>query len=174
MWIRALSLLASLFLAAFSGQVTTSQGIEGYWLKVTDDPHKSAIIHIFRNGTVYDGRILKLRYPAFVAGEKSHDGRVVPEQLVGKVKMDVLNPDSELQGRPIEGLQVISGFRAESAYEWGNATIYNPEDGKTYKCKATLSDDGDSLKIRGFIGISLLGRTQTWTRLRTPDAMGWD
>ncbi len=174
MLIRALALLMGLTLSVFSAQVTTSQGIEGYWLKETEDPHKSAVIHIYRNGTVYDGRILKLRYPAFADGEKAHDGRVVPSELVGKVKMDVLNPDRALQQRPIEGLPVISGFRAESAYEWGSATIYNPEDGKTYKCKATLSEDGKSLKVRGFIGISLLGRTQTWTRLRTPDAAGWD
>ena len=46
---------------------------------------------------------------------------------------------------------------------WSGGTIYKPDNGKTYKCKIALNADG-TLSVRGFIGFSLLGVTQTWTR----------
>ena len=48
---------------------------------------------------------------------------------------------------------------------WSGGRIYNPEDGKTYKCKLTLQDDG-TLKVRGYVGMSIFGKTQIWRRLR--------
>lgn len=148
--------------------------IVGYWLKETEDPHKSAVIEIYADGATFDGRIVKLRYPSFVKGEKSSSGQVVPDDRVGKVKTDVLNPDAALRNRPIEGLKLIDGFKPDGANVWSGATIYNPEDGETYTCKATLSKDGRTLKVRGYIGVPMLGRTQTWTRVASPQSLGWE
>jgi uncharacterized protein (DUF2147 family) len=47
---------------------------------------------------------------------------------------------------------------------WSGGTILDPESGKMYKCLLSLEDGGEKLKVRGFIGLSLLGRTQYWLR----------
>ena len=151
-----------------------ADGIAGYWLKETEDPHKSAIIEIYADGASFDGRIVRLRYPSFVKGERSNTGDIVPDTLVGKIKADVLNPDPSLRGRPIQGLKLIDGFQPDGSNVWAGATIYNPEDGKTYTCKATLSKDGRTLKVRGYVGVPMLGRTQTWTRVASPQSLGWE
>jgi uncharacterized protein (DUF2147 family) len=49
--------------------------------------------------------------------------------------------------------------------EWNGGTILDPNNGKTYKCKIEVVDGGARLKVRGFIGLSLLGRTQYWLRV---------
>ena len=156
-----------------SGRVLASPTITGYWLKETEDPLKSAIIEIYPDDGGFDGRVLKLKHPAFVEGETSVTGDVVPEALVGQIKTDVLNPVEVLRKRPIEGMKIIDDFKRDGDRQWKGATIYNPEDGKTYACKAELSRDGQTLEVRGFIGFALLGRSQTWTRLPSPDAVDW-
>ncbi|WP_353189508.1 DUF2147 domain-containing protein [Pandoraea pnomenusa] len=63
------------------------------------------------------------------------------------------------------GMQILSGMRKDGdAYSGGK--ILDPENGKEYSCKMTVTDDGKKLDVRGFIGISLLGRTQTWNRVQ--------
>ena len=85
-----------------SGRVLASPTIAGYWLKETEDPLKSAIIEIYPDDGGFDGRVLKLKHPAFVEGETSVTGDVVPEALVGQIKTDVLNPVEVLRKRPID------------------------------------------------------------------------
>lgn len=72
----------------------------------------------------------------------------------------------ERKGQKIIGMTIArylkSGNKA-SVYE--NGEILDPENGKTYQCKMTLSPDGNLLEVRGFIGISLIGRSQTWKRM---------
>ena len=81
----------------------------------------------------------------------------------GVTKRDVHNPDPSKRSRPIIGLVIMSGFVKKSDMHWENGTIYDPRNGSTYSC--TLDLDGpDRIKVRGFIGISLLGRTEIWTR----------
>lgn len=168
------SRLIALFVLLISPLSWANSGIEGYWLKETEDPHKSAVIQIYAEGQTFNGRIAKLRYPQFVKGEKSHTGEIVPDHLVGKTKVDVLNPNETARTRPIQGLELIAGFKPDGSNAWGGATIYNPEDGKTYICKATLSKDGRTLKVRGYVGVPMLGRTQTWTRVASPQSLGWE
>jgi len=81
----------------------------------------------------------------------------------GMTKRDIHNPDPSKRSRPIIGLVIMSGFVKKSDLHWENGTIYDPRNGSTYSC--TLDLDGpDRIKVRGFIGISLLGRTEIWTR----------
>ncbi len=166
--------LIGLLALMMSPLLWASNGISGYWLKETEDPHKSAVIEIYADGASFDGRIVRLRHPSFVKGEKSSTGDVVPDSMVGQVKADVLNPDPSLRSRPIQGLKLIEGFKPQDSNVWADATIYNPEDGKTYTCKATLSKDGRTLKVRGYVGVPMLGRTQTWTRVASPQSLGWE
>jgi uncharacterized protein (DUF2147 family) len=58
---------------------------------------------------------------------------------------------------------MMSHFTYDGKNHWGGGRIYDPETGKTYRCKLTLDSD-HKLEVRGYIGISLLGRTMVWTR----------
>ncbi|MCY4221775.1 MAG: DUF2147 domain-containing protein [Thiotrichales bacterium] len=82
----------------------------------------------------------------------------------GKPKVDENNPDPALATRPILGMDLIADFSRKSDRRWVNGRIYDPRDGKAYKCKMTLQKDG-TLKVRGYIGVSLLGKTVVWTRV---------
>jgi uncharacterized protein (DUF2147 family) len=65
--------------------------------------------------------------------------------------------------QPITGMQILSGLKLDGD-EWSGGEILDPNNGKVYKAKARLADGGKKLEVRGFIGVSLLGRTQTWLR----------
>ena len=69
----------------------------------------------------------------------------------------------ERKDKQIIGMTIVWGLKKDGN-AWTGGEILDPKDGKTYRCKMTLSEDGQSLNVRGFIGISLLGRTQTWLR----------
>jgi uncharacterized protein (DUF2147 family) len=60
------------------------------------------------------------------------------------------------------GLDILSGFKYGGGNIWQDGKIYDPKNGKTYSCKMTL--EGNELKVRGYVGFSLLGRTTVWTR----------
>ncbi len=79
-------------------------------------------------------------------------------------RQDDLNPDPALRSRSLDGLTIMSGLRYAGDNKWTDGTIYDPNSGKTYKCTLTLIDE-NTLKLRGYIGISLFGRSDTWTRV---------
>ena len=80
----------------------------------------------------------------------------------GAPAVDRNNKDAAQKQRPLCGLMMLGDFRQLEANRWGDGWIYSPENGKTYRANMTL--DGELLKLRGYIGIPLLGETQTWTR----------
>lgn len=61
------------------------------------------------------------------------------------------------------GMTIIDGVKQDGA-NWDDGHILDPENGKIYRCKMHLEDDGKTLIVRGYIGFSLLGRSQTWHR----------
>jgi uncharacterized protein (DUF2147 family) len=132
-------LLACFFMSKADAQVS----IEGFWL----NDSKEAKIEIYKNNQgKYFGKIIWLKEP-------NRDG---------KPKLDINNKNSKLRTRPIMGLNILQGFVQDGdTYEDG--TIYDPKNGKTYDCKIT-PENNNLLSIRGYIGISLLGRTTEWTR----------
>lgn len=81
---------------------------------------------------------------------------------------DVHNPDPSLRTRALCDLQIGSGFRIDDAAHASQGQLYDPRSGNTYRGKMAL--EGGVLKLRGYIGISLLGRTETWRRVKTPAA----
>jgi uncharacterized protein (DUF2147 family) len=95
-------------------------------------------------------------------------------KLYGKVE-ELLNPDpddpdprcvkcdGELKDRPVVGLRILWDLRKDGE-TWSGGKILDPKNGKTYRCNLGLIDDGKKLLVRGFIGIALIGRTQTWLR----------
>ncbi|BCM06325.1 DUF2147 domain-containing protein [Ralstonia nicotianae] len=66
--------------------------------------------------------------------------------------------------QPIVGLTILKDLKKTGDNEWAGGNILAPENGKVYSAKMSLSEDGRKLNVRGFLGISLLGRTQTWVR----------
>ncbi|MGD1026822.1 DUF2147 domain-containing protein [Candidatus Binatus soli] len=90
-----------------------------------------------------------------------------PFNKKGKDKVDSENPDPSLRTRKIAGLALLSGFVQDqgSPYAWTGGKIYNPDDGKTYSCNLTLQDPG-TLRVRGYVGLSFLGKTQIWSRVK--------
>jgi uncharacterized protein (DUF2147 family) len=151
---RTIRCLGALFLAvAFSALAGTEgpDAVLGSW--ITKDGKSR--VEIVKDGDVYEGRIVWLKEPVYPADDN--------KGMAGQTKVDRENPDPVLRTRPIIGLPLIQGFRYDGDEVWADGTIYNPENGKLYKCKLTLQMDG-SLKVRGYIGIPLLGETQIWTR----------
>jgi len=78
-------------------------------------------------------------------------------------EFDDRNPDAALRNRRLQGLTIMTGFQFDGGRRWTGGRVYDPNTGKTYKCTVTLLD-ANTLKIRGYIGVSLFGRSETWTR----------
>ncbi len=82
----------------------------------------------------------------------------------GKPKVDDKNPDPKLQNRHIMGLRMLDGFVYKDN-QWVEGTIYNPKEGKTYKCYMWFENgNANALHVKGFIGFSFIGKEVVWTR----------
>ena len=96
-------------------------------------------------------------------------------QLSGKI-IKVLNPadakekctkcKGALKNKPIQGLNFLTGFKADGGNEWTDGKLVDPESGKVYSGKIKLSNNGQSLDLRGYVGVPMFGRSQTWTRIK--------
>ena len=100
--------------------------------------------------------------------EEALCGRIVwlkePNSDDGKPKVDINNEDEALRSRAIMGLEIVGGFIPDGRENrWRDGTIYNPQDGKTYQCTMKLKDS-NTLQVRGYVLVPILGKTQTWTR----------
>ena len=108
-------------------------------------------------------------------GEAELCGRIVwleePLDEQGRVRRDVENGGAALRERPVLGLTILTRVPSVPNDDgvWTDARIYDPKNGKTYKCKLELEADG-RLKLRGYIGFSLFGRTTRWTRVEAGPA----
>jgi len=80
----------------------------------------------------------------------------------GKPKTDIHNPDDKKKNDPVLGLVILRGFKKDGDKLYDGGTIYDPLNGKTYSCKIT--NKGDVLDVRGYIGFSWIGRTTVWTK----------
>jgi uncharacterized protein (DUF2147 family) len=140
-------ILAVLFVLCFSinclSQTVSADAIVGTWLTASG----KAKVQIYKEGEKYNGRIVWLKTPTYEDG---------------KVKTDKNNPDKTKQSTPLLGLNMLKGFEFDED-EWEDGTIYDPENGKTYSCTIKYRDG--KLDLRGYIGISLIGRTQTWYKV---------
>lgn len=71
--------------------------------------------------------------------------------------------DGERHNQPVDGMVIMWGVKQDGD-TWSGGQILDPNNGKTYKVKLSLSDNGQKLDVRGYIGVPMLGRTQTWIR----------
>jgi uncharacterized protein (DUF2147 family) len=81
----------------------------------------------------------------------------------GAPALDDYNPKPELRERPLCGLLLLGDFHETEPKHWEDGWIYDPDSGKTYHANMTLEDNG-MLRVRGYVGIPLLGESQHWTR----------
>jgi uncharacterized protein (DUF2147 family) len=123
--------------------VSTGYDLEGCWFT----EKKDCIVEINKNSDCYNGKIVWLK--------DSLDS-------YGNSISDTNNPNELLRSRTLIGLEILSGFRYINN-QFKNGHIYDPETGNTYKCVIKQSGK-DSLFVRGFIGISLIGRSECWSR----------
>lgn len=83
----------------------------------------------------------------------------------GEPRLDVHNPEESLRSRPLEGLRIVWDMQpAGDGKTWKDGRVYDPESGKVYQGRITLEEQ-DVLKLRGFVGAPMFGRTSTWTRV---------
>ena len=141
--------LLSLLLLLFSLSAVAQKGdaVIGKW----KNGEGTGIVEIYRTTSGhYAGKIIWLKEP------------IDPE--TGKPKLDKRNPDESKRNVPTLGLINMHGFKYnEEENVWEDGTIYDPKNGKEYSCKMELKDN-NTLKVRGYIGVSMIGRTDTWTR----------
>ncbi len=156
---RALLGLLLLPLASSLGAQKAAD-VLGVW--VTPET-KNGYVHvdIRREEGLFAGTIIWLSSPTYPAGDSRGMG--------GQLRVDRDNPDPALRQRPILGLRLMEGFQFDGAAGWTGGRIYDPENGKTYRAKMHIGSDG-RLRLRGYIGISLIGRTAVWTRLEESTA----
>jgi uncharacterized protein (DUF2147 family) len=116
-------------------QVDENTGKPESWFKITE-----------RNG-VYEGALVKIFY------KPGEDPNWVCDKCQGAEK-----------GRPVLGLTLIKGMQ-RNGLSYENGTIMDPRDGSVYRALMRLTPDGKKLEMRGYLGISLFGRSQVWNRL---------
>ncbi|WP_461452112.1 DUF2147 domain-containing protein [Mucilaginibacter sp.] len=142
-FIKLVVLVLAITSISLSAKSQTDQ-IEGLWYN--DVKSGKILITKAANGKFY-GKVVWLREPL----------------KNGKPKVDELNQDPSLRSRPRLGLPVLADFVKDGDKKYTDGKIYDPLNGKTYSC--TMTYKGKTLDIRGYIGISLFGRTTTWTRV---------
>ncbi len=142
---RKFPLLMLLFVAlSFSVFAQSKDAIVGKWL----NPSGEGQIEIYKKGDKYFGKLAWIKEP----------------NINGKPKLDVKNPNAALQKRSLLNLELLKDFVYEEG-KWSDGTIYDPKSGKTYSCNMTMKGN-DVLNVRGYIGISLLGRSETFKRVK--------
>lgn len=130
-----------------SWAATAQSSPVGVWKSIDDTSGKPmALIRISEHNGELKGRIEKLFAPP-------------PDDKNPKC---VKCTDARKE-QPVIGMTIIEGMHAEGAV-FGGGTILDPDNGKIYKSRMTLGDDGKKLQVRGYIGMPLFGRTQTWLR----------
>lgn len=137
------SLFFLLMIVCFSFS-TNAQQLVGKWKTIDDETGKTkSIIQIYEQNGKYYGKIVELLLP--------EDKGKLCDKCSGTNK-----------NKPIEGMVIMEGMNKDGD-GFSGGKIMDPKSGKTYKCSIEF-DGKDALKVRGFIGISLIGRTQTWKR----------
>jgi uncharacterized protein (DUF2147 family) len=135
-----------LFFTSISAQ-PVNDSIIGKWC--LED--KTCIFDFYRTGNEYRARLVPLAKPDIV---------------------DTHNPVDSLRNRRLSGATLVYSLVYDAKKNrWDGGRVYNPENGKTYMCHCTLAAGGTKLLFRGYLGISILGETRTWTRVTRTNIM---
>jgi uncharacterized protein (DUF2147 family) len=147
-WGLTIALVVLFFSSAFTYSFLADEEgdkLVGVW----EPSHGKAKVKVTKVGNKYFGKIVWLKFPTFDDGKK---------------KVDKNNPDPKMQSTPLLGYKILKDFEYVGKKVWENGTIYDPENGSTYNCVIKLKND-NTIEVRGYIGVSAIGRTDTWKRL---------
>jgi uncharacterized protein (DUF2147 family) len=135
-------------LAAAAVQVAAQTTPAGLWRTIDDQTQRErSQVRIVEQDGVFSGRIVAIADPA------RQDARC-----------DACT--DARKGQPVLGMTIVEGVRRSADRPlWDGGTILDPNDGRVYRVRMTLRDEGRTLEVRGFVGTPLLGRTQTWIRI---------
>jgi uncharacterized protein (DUF2147 family) len=124
----------------------------GKWKQIDDVSGKAkSIIEITESNGQLQGKVLQVM-------------NMTPEDIARDGEHPVCRKcDGERKDKPIEGMTIMWGVGKDGDV-WDGGKILEPKSGKIYKVKLTLTDGGSKLDVHGYIGFSLLGRSQTWER----------
>ena len=144
---RRVILLSIALLALSSARLAQAQATPvGIWHTISDVTHQpKAVVEIREVNGQFVGTVVKSLEPG-------HDVSPICDLCAG-----------ERKGKPVWGMEILWGLKPDGD-AWSGGQILDPDTGKIYKAKMHLEDGGKKLVVRGFIGISLLGRSQTWIR----------
>ena len=124
---------------------------EGKWKTVSDTTGKeTSIVRIWKENDKLFGKV------EVVLPQEGQDPNPLCNKCQGKKK-----------DQPITGMMILWDL-TQNDEGWDGGYILDPDDGKSYNCKLRVVDNGNKLEVRGYIGFSLLGRTQTWQRVGGP------
>ncbi len=140
-----------LVLAFYTNEINAQKFSADDLIGVWEPSHGKGRVKIDKIGEKYFGKVVWLKQP------------LDPE--TGEKKLDKSNPDPTLRKRRRLGLRVLQDFVSNGDGYWDSGTIYDPENGTTYNCKITMKNK-NTLDIRGFVGVSVFGRTDTWKRVQ--------
>lgn len=142
MKLRVIFLLGLFFCGTALAEKVTSP--IGDWVTISDKTHKpKGLVRISERNGKLEAKILKIYNPE----EKSGLCKKCP---------------GALKDKPILGLRFLWGMKPDGQNTWSGGEILDPKEGKIYRCKLSLDPSKNQLQVRGYIGISLFGRTQTW------------
>ena len=143
--------LLSLSLLVGSSSMALAQDITGLWQSIDDKTGEiKAIVEIKpdHNG-IYTGTI-----------------KTITPRMGYQPKEFCSNCPAPYTNQPILGLKTITGLKQINGNDYGQGKVIDPISGKIYSLKAKLSTSGNRLNLRGYIGVSTLGRSQTWLRVK--------
>ena len=143
--VAVIALLVTGFVTPWSARADIP---EGRWL--TQD--KSGVVEVYRCDDALCGRLVWFQMRSLHNDPEALDNR---------------NPSPGLRNRPLCGLVILWGFRADGQHHWSGGLAYDPGSGRTYSGQMTMTPDGH-LSVRGYIGILLFGRSEEWTRYSQP------
>lgn len=137
------TLIAAVLLLAPGPGAASADDVTGLWLT----EKKGIIVDLYECGGGLCGRTVWLK-------------KMFNKD--GSPRLDVNNPDEALHDRHWCGMEVITNVRPDGAGKWDDGEVYDPKTGQTFDFE--IKKKGDGLKVRGYLGLKMLGKTENWTR----------
>ena len=142
------TLFASLLLSMAAGTALAQATPAGLWKTIDDKTNaEKSLVRITEAGGVFTGKVEKI--------------------LTDKADAKCTECTDDRKGQPVQGMTILRGIKPDASDKgtWVGGDILDPNDGKIYKVLLKLADGGKKLDVRGYIGMPMLGRTQTWHRV---------
>jgi uncharacterized protein (DUF2147 family) len=100
------------------------------------------------------------------AADGTYQGTIVKlvAEVVGSASRVCSGCGGSLHNQPLLGMRILTGMRRKDAHTFEGGEIVDPDDGKVYRCRMRLSEDGRTLEVTGYIGVSWLGESEIWRR----------